>query len=161
MLDIVIWILIIAFFVLSFVGIVFPIIPSVLVLWGGFLLYHFVLNPDELTWTFWIAMLVFTAILFVADIIANSYFVKRFGGSKTGERAAAVAVIVGSFITPPFGIIYVPFLVVFAVEMMQKRSSGEALRASIGSLIGFLGGAVAKVVIQLIMIIWFFVVLLF
>ncbi|WP_449354486.1 DUF456 domain-containing protein [Virgibacillus natechei] len=161
MLDIIIWIAIVVLFILSFVGILFPIIPSVLVLWVGFLLYHFVLNANELTTSFWVIMGVFTVILFVADIIANSYFVKKFGGSKWGERGAAVAVIVGSFITPPFGIIYVPFIVVFLIEMTQKRTSQEAFRASIGSLIGFLGGAVAKVVVQLIMIIWFFVIVLF
>src|SRR5699024_7642388 len=98
---------------------------------------------------------------FVADIIANSYFVKRFGGSKLGERAAAVAVIVGSFIYPPFGIIFVPFLVVLFVELLQKRSMGEAFRSSIGSLIGFLSGSFAKVVVQLIMILWFFILILF
>ncbi|WP_188456087.1 DUF456 domain-containing protein [Virgibacillus oceani] len=158
MLDIIIWIVIAALFILSFVGIVFPIIPSPLVLWGGFLLYHFVINADELTTIFWIAMAILTVILIVSDIIANSYFVKKFGGSKWGERGAAIAVIIGSFVIPPFGILILPFIAVFVIELIQKRTAKEAIQASIGSLIGFLGGAVAKVVIQLIMIVWFFVV---
>ncbi|MFC3039345.1 DUF456 domain-containing protein [Virgibacillus xinjiangensis] len=159
MLDIIIWVLIIALFLASFAGIIFPIVPSVLVLWAGFLLFHFVLDPAELTMVFWLAMAIFTIILIGADIVANSYFVKRFGGSKWGERGAAVAVIIGSFIYPPFGIILVPFLAVFAIEMVQKRTAQEAVRASVGSLLGFLGGAFAKVIIQFIMIVWFFVVI--
>lgn len=103
---------------------------------------------------------IFTVVLVLADIIANSYFVKRFGGSKWGERGAAVAVIFGSFIIPPFGIIILPFLVVFFIEILQSKTVGEAIRASIGSLLGFLGGALAKIVIQMIMIIWFFIVVL-
>ncbi|WP_085993469.1 DUF456 domain-containing protein [Oceanobacillus senegalensis] len=161
MLDFMIWIVIIALFVLSFVGIIYPIVPSVLVIWVGFLLYQFFINPNELTALFWIVMVVFTAFLFVADILANSYFVKKYGGSKWGERGAAVAVIVGSFIIPPFGIIIVPFITVFIIELIQKRPPHEAARASIGSLFGFLGGSVAKILIQLIMIIWFFVVVIF
>ncbi|MGX4668257.1 DUF456 domain-containing protein [Cerasibacillus sp. JNUCC 74] len=161
MVEILIWILIIALFILSFVGIIFPIIPSVLVIWGGFLLYQFAINGNELTMTFWIAMGIFTVILIGADVIANSYFVKRYGGSKWGERGAAIAVIVGSFMVPPFGIIIIPFLTVFIIELLQKRTSQEAFHASIGSLLGFLGGAVAKVVIQLIMIVWFFITILF
>ncbi|GAB3791023.1 DUF456 domain-containing protein [Virgibacillus kimchii] len=161
MLDILIWIIIITLFLLSFAGVIFPIIPSVLVIWVGFLLYHFVLNPDQLNFFFWIAMIVFTIILIMADIIANSYFVKKYGGSKSGERGAAVAVIVGSFIMPPFGIIIVPFAVVFLIEMMQRRTTAEALRASFGSLIGFLSGTFAKVVLQFVMIVWFFIVILF
>ncbi|WP_245831010.1 DUF456 domain-containing protein [Sediminibacillus massiliensis] len=156
MMDIVLWILIIVCFALSFAGIIFPLIPSPLVLWIGFLLYFFFLNVDELSWVFWLGMIFLTVILIVSDIIANSYFVKKYGGSKWGERVAAVAVIVGSFIVPPFGIIIVPFIAVFATEMIQQRTMQESIRASIGSLIGFLGGAFAKVVLQLIMIIWFF-----
>ncbi|RYG74295.1 DUF456 domain-containing protein [Lentibacillus lipolyticus] len=161
MLDIIIWIVIIALFIASFAGVIFPIIPSPLILWVGFLLYHFVINTDELTVWFWVGMAVLTVLLIVSDIIANSYFVKKYGGSKWGERGAAVAVIIGSFIMPPFGILIIPFLTVFVIEMMQKKATDEALRASIGSLIGFLGGAVAKVVIQLVMIVWFFAAILF
>jgi len=106
-------------------------------------------------------MIAFTIILLLADIIANSYFVKKYGGSKWGERGAAVAVIVGSFIIPPFGILVVPFAVVLLIEMMQKRTINEALRASFGSLIGFLSGTFAKVVLQFVMIVWFFIVVLF
>lgn len=161
MLDIIIWVVIAVLFILSFVGIIFPIVPSVLVIWGGFLLYHFVLNNEALNIVFWIVMVILTVVLIAADIIANSYFVKKYGGSKWGERGAAVAVIIGSFIIPPFGIIIIPFLVVFVIEMIQKRTSQEAFRASLGSLIGFLGGAVAKVVLQLVMIVWFLIVVIF
>ncbi|NAO99775.1 DUF456 family protein [Halomonas sp. MG34] len=161
MLDIIIWIAISVLFILSFVGIIFPVVPSVLVIWGGFLLYHFVLNSNELNAVFWTVMIVLTVVLIVSDIIANSYFVKKYGGSKWGERGAAIAVIIGSFIIPPFGIIIIPFAAVFIIEMIQKRTAQEALLASVGSLIGFLGGAVAKVVIQLVMIIWFIIVVIF
>ncbi|MRH43718.1 DUF456 family protein [Aquibacillus halophilus] len=154
--DVFIWILILACFVLSFFGIIFPLIPSPLVLWIGFLL-HFFFIEGNLTLIFWGAMIILTIVLIVSDIIANSYFVKKYGGSKWGERIAAVGVIVGSFIFPPFGIILVPFIAVLAVELSQKRSTKESFQAAIGSLLGFLGGAFAKVVIQVIMIIWFFI----
>lgn len=151
------WILIITCFILAFAGIIFPIIPSVLVIWIGFFIYQFGLASENIGWIFWIAMTIWTIILIFADIIANSYFVKRFGGSKNGERIAAVGVIAGSFIIPPFGIILVPFLLVIVTELIQKKSAQEAFRAAFGSLIGFLSGTFAKIIIQLIMIIWFFI----
>jgi uncharacterized protein YqgC (DUF456 family) len=152
-----IWIIIILLFILSFAGVIYPLIPSVLLLWCGFILYHFFLSEAGLSGVFWIVMIIFTLLLLFSDIIANSYFVSKFGGSATGERAAAVAVIIGSFIIPPFGILIVPFVTVVAVEMMQKRRPRQALKAAAGSLLGFLGSAISKIVIQLIMIIWFFV----
>lgn len=161
MVDILLWILIVVMFLLSFVGLIYPIIPSVLVIWVGFLVYQFGINGDELGYIFWTIMVIFTVILFVADILANSYFVKKFGGSKWGERGAAVAVIVGSFIIPPFGIIIIPFIAVFIIEVIQKRTITEAFKASIGSLLGFLGGTLAKVIIQLVMIVLFVINIIF
>ncbi|WP_217587324.1 DUF456 domain-containing protein [Lentibacillus saliphilus] len=161
MVEVLFWAIIIVMFILSFVGLLYPVIPSVLLLWVGFLLYHFGMNGDALGWVFWSAMIVFTVILIVADIIANSFFVKKFGGSKWGERLAGVAVIVGSFIYPPFGILVVPFVTVLIVEMVQKRTVEEAFKASIGSLIGFLSGSFAKAFIQLVMIAAFVIGIIF
>nr|WP_245345336.1 DUF456 domain-containing protein [Halobacillus andaensis] len=144
-------------FLASFASLIFPIIPGPLVLWLGFLAYHFFINNAGLSLIFWIAMILLTILLIVSDIIANSYFVKKYGGSKWGERAAAVGVIAGSFIIPPFGIILVPFVIVLIVELLQKRSAEEAGKAALGSLFGFLSGSVAKVLIQLFMIAWFLV----
>ncbi|MDX8046352.1 DUF456 family protein [Gracilibacillus sp. S3-1-1] len=151
------WTLIVICFVLAFVGIIFPIIPSVLVIWVGFFIYQFALAAENIGWIFWIAMVVLTLLLIFSDIIANSYFVKKFGGSKAGERMAALGVIVGSFVIPPFGIIIVPFLLVVITEIIQKKTTQEAFKAAFGSLIGFLSGTFAKIIIQLIMIIWFFI----
>lgn len=151
------WTLIVISFIAAFAGMIFPIIPSVLMLWIGFFLYQFLLTDANIGWVFWIAMSILTVVLIFADIIANSYFVKKYGGSKAGERIAAIGVIVGSFIIPPFGIIIVPFVAVFVTELIIKKTIKESLLAAVGSLIGFLSGTIAKIVIQLIMIIWFFI----
>lgn len=159
--DILWWIITILLFVLSFVGIVYPIIPSVLAIWGGFAVYHFLINPNELSVWFWISMAILSIVLIAADLIANSYFVKKYEGSKTAERIAAVATIVGSFIFPPFGIILVPFVAVIVTEFIIHKDTKKALKVALATIIGFLGGSIAKIVIQFIMIIWFFIVVSF
>ena len=132
-----------------------PIIPSVVAIWGGFVVYQFLINPNELSIWFWISMAILSVVLIAADLIANSYFVKKYGGSKTSERIAAIATIVGSFILPPFGIILVPLLAVFVTEYILLKDSKKALKIGFATIIGFLGGSVAKVLIQLLMIVWF------
>lgn len=158
--EIFVWLLIIVCFVLSFVGIVFPLIPSPLVLWIGFLLYVFLIDGEGLSWFFWAAMVMLTVVLIVSDIIASSYFVKMFGGSKLGEGIAAIGVIIGSFL-PPFGIIIIPFFAVLVIELLQRKDLKESFRAATGSLLGFLGGALAKVVILFLMIVWFVLAVIF
>lgn len=154
--DIILWLIVLGLFVLSFVALIYPVLPSVAAVWGGFLIYHFLINPSELTAFFWVSMVLLTIILLVTDIYASSLSVKRFGGSKSSERGAGLAVIIGSFIFPPFGIILLPFIVVFFLEIRQGKTFGESFRASYGSVIGFLTGQLAEAAIQLAMILWFF-----
>ena len=158
--DLLIWILIWSLFIISIVGIVIPIIPTVFFIWGGFLLYHFLLNDEKLSLFFWLMMLGFTLILLLADIFTNRYFVQRFGGSKKSEWAALIGILVGMFVFPPFGIILVPFLFVLLIEWYVRKDMKLAFLASIGALVGFLSGVLAKVFISLIMIGLFFIFIL-
>ncbi|MFC4802249.1 DUF456 domain-containing protein [Neobacillus sp. GCM10023253] len=151
-LGIVFWIIIIACFVFSFVGLVYPIIPSVLLIWAGVVLYHFGINPNELSWLSWTMLVLLTIVLFLADYLANLHFVDKAGGSKWGTRAATLGLIIGSFVIPPFGVIIVPFVLVLITELLQKKSFLESTKVAFATLLAFLSGTVAKAVIQLIMI---------
>lgn len=155
------WLLIIIMFVIAFIGLIKPIIPSVLFLWIGYFIYHFAIDSSKLSWGFWTVMILFTVFMILSDIIMNSYFVKKFGGSKLGETMAAVGVIIGCFVFPPFGIIIVPFILVFVSEIIQKSDISAALNASIGSLLGFLTSTIAKALIMIVMVIWFFIDIIF
>lgn len=159
--ELILWVLILALFILSFVGLVFPVLPSVFAVWGGFLIYHFFIESSSLTMFFWISMGILTAILLLADIFTGSIAVKRFGGSKLGERVAALSVLIGAFVYPPFGIIALPFVAVIIVEYWQQEDFSSALRAATGTLIGFLSGKFAEGLIQIIMISWFFLAIWF
>ncbi|WHI59476.1 DUF456 domain-containing protein [Mammaliicoccus lentus] len=155
------WLLIIIMFVIAFIGLIKPIIPSVLFLWIGYFIYHFAIDSSKLSWVFWTVMILFTVFMILSDIIMNSYFVKKFGGSKLGETMVAVGVIIGCFVFPPFGIIIVPFILVFVSEIIQKSDISAALNASIGSLLGFLTSTIAKALIMIVMVIWFFIDIIF
>lgn len=158
--DIVLWIIVIALFVLSIAGIFLPVLPDTILLWGGFLLYHFfIADPGAgLPASFWWGMAVLSVLLYGADLLTNMFFVKKYGGSKWSSMAAVVGIILGIFLFPPFGMLIMPFVLVVLVELLiQKQSLEKAIRAGFGSLIGFLGSAVVKVVLQVAMIIWFFI----
>lgn len=156
----IIWLAVILLFILSFIGLIFPIIPSVLAIWGGFLLYYFGIDKSELSIIFWIAMSLLTILIFIADFLASSYFVKKYGGSKWGERIAALAIIVGAFIMPPFGVFLVPFVAVIITELILEKNFKKAVAIGVATLIGLLSGTLAKFLVQLIMIIWFFIAVL-
>ncbi|MFC3420346.1 DUF456 domain-containing protein [Salinicoccus hispanicus] len=153
--EIIWWLIVIASFIIGFAGLVFPVVPSVLMFWIGFLVYQFLINSGTLSWMFWIIMFVLTMLVLFSDIIANSYFVKRYGGSKRGEYAAIVGVLIGMFVYPPIGIIVVPFVLVLIVELLNSKDVNQAFKASIGSLLAFLSSAVFDAVVFTVMVVWF------
>ena len=149
------WLLIVLSFIVAFVALVVPAIPGILFMWIGFLIYHFGINNDALSWFFWIGMLTFTVIILISDYVLGGYFVKRYGGTKPGEITAAIGILVGSFILPPFGIIIVPFVAVLIIEFIMVKDLNQAFKSSIGSIFGFLTSSVAKFMILILMILWF------
>lgn len=50
--DVIFWVLILAAFVLAFIGLIKPVIPAIPVLWVGFLIYQFGINGATLSWGF-------------------------------------------------------------------------------------------------------------
>lgn len=155
--DIFLWSLVIVCFILSFVGLIYPIIPSVLMIWAGVVIYHFGINHHDLSWISWTMLGLLTILIFIADYLVNIHFVDKAGGSKWGTRAATIGLIVGGFVIPPFGVIIVPFALVFITEMIQMKSFQESIKVAFATIIAFLSGTFAKAVIQLIMIVVFIV----
>ncbi|MCG3400243.1 DUF456 domain-containing protein [Staphylococcus massiliensis] len=151
------WILVILSFIVAFVGLIKPVIPSVVFLWIGFLIYQFGINGGTLSWVFYVSMILLTIFMFFSDLIMNQFFVNKFGGSKLGERAAFIGVIIGCFVFPPFGILIVPFVLVFIAEMVQSNDVAQALKASTGSLFAFLSSTLAQAIIMFLMVVWFFI----
>lgn len=151
--TVLLWLLIIFAFILAFVGLIKPVIPSVLMLWVGFLIYQFAFNNGELSWIFYVSMIVLTVLMFISDFAMNKYFVNKYGGSKISEYVALIGVLVGCFVFPPFGIIIIPFVAVFAVELMQDFDVNKAFKASLGSIVAFLTSNIAKAIIMFLSLI--------
>ncbi|ARJ37412.1 DUF456 domain-containing protein [Sporosarcina sp. P21c] len=150
------WTLAILMFVIAFVGLIYPIIPSVVFLLVGFLLYGAFVSFEELTWLFWVIQVLFVLLLFGADTIANLVGVKRFGGSKAGMWGSTIGLLIGPFVIPVVGILAGPFLGAILAELIFTRSGiKQAFRTGIGSVVGFLTSVVVKGTIMLVMIVIF------
>ncbi|MER1988855.1 DUF456 domain-containing protein [Solibacillus isronensis] len=156
--DIIAWTLIIALFIIAFIGLVYPIIPSVLFLLGGFIVYGLFYSFTELPWWFWVIELLFVALLFAADTISNLIGVKKFGGSKAGMWGSTIGLLIGPFVIPFAGIIAGPFIGAIIGELIVTRSNlKQAIKVGVGSVVGFLTSVVTKGIIQVVMIVLFFI----
>ncbi|WP_230130514.1 DUF456 domain-containing protein [Bacillus sp. CECT 9360] len=155
------WVLIAIMFIVGFVGLVFPIIPSVLFIFGGILLYGFLFTFDHFSWLFWTIQILLVILLFVADYVANMIGVKKYGGSKAGIWGSTIGILVGPFVIPGFGIIIGPFVgAILAEVLVHKRDVITASKIGFGSVIGFISSVVTKAIIQIFMVGYFLLVVL-
>lgn len=148
------WVLIIVSFGLGYLGLIFPAIPSILMFWVSAFIYHFLVG-NELSIMFWLVLIVLTILIFVSDMAITQYYVKKLGGTKPGQIAAIIGTILGMFIYPPLGVIFVPIFLVFIVELIMFKKVQPAFYASLGSLLAFVTTSLFKVVVYTLIVVWF------
>jgi uncharacterized protein YqgC (DUF456 family) len=101
----------------------------------------------------WAGIVAFVTLL---DYIIPVYGTKKFGGTKYGVWGCMLGLLAG-FWMGPVGIIIGPFVGAFVGEWLANRNSDKALRAAIGSFIGFLTGTVLKLVVCCVITYYFIV----
>jgi uncharacterized protein YqgC (DUF456 family) len=160
-LDVFYWVIICAMFLIGFIGLIYPVIPSVLFILGGIVLYGLFYSFEPFNWLFWAIQLLLVVLLFSADYVSNLIGVKKYGGSKAGIWGSTIGLLVGPFVIPVLGIIIGPFLGALLAEIIvHKRDLVTASKVGLGSVVGFVTSVITKGIIQLFMVIYFLFVVL-
>ncbi|TWT09120.1 DUF456 domain-containing protein [Planomicrobium sp. CPCC 101079] len=155
--EVIAWVLIALCFVIGFIGLVYPIIPAALFIFGGFVVYGLFFNFADLPWWFWAIEILFLILLFGADAAANAFGVKKFGGSKAGLWGSTIGLIIGPFVIPIVGILVGPFVGAILAEILFNKSTlKQSVKSGIGSVVGFVTSVFTKGIIQVIMVALFF-----
>lgn len=138
--------------VVGIAGSIIPGLPGPPVSWVGLLLL-FLWGPEEMptkTLIIWGAVMVAVSII---DYLVPMYFTKMTGGSRYAERGAMVGLLLGIIFTP-IGMILGSFLGAFLSELYWGgKSAGAALKAALGSFLGFITGTGLKTIVS-VLIIW-------
>jgi uncharacterized protein YqgC (DUF456 family) len=81
---------------------------------------------------------------------------KKFGGTKAGATGATLGLLIGVLFMGPIGIFAGPFIGALFGELIRDFSDKKtALKAAMGSLIGFLTGIFLKFSVTLVYAIYF------
>lgn len=143
--DVLIYVLSFLLLVGGIAGCVLPILPGAPLGYAGLLLLHFTGRAD-FSMTQLVTWLIIVVILQVVDFITPLLGSKYTGGSEFGNRGCVAGTLIGMFFLP-WGIIVGPFFGAVAGEMLGGSDLSHAIRAGIGSLIGFLVGTLLKVIV--------------
>ncbi|MEK4969255.1 DUF456 domain-containing protein [Cytobacillus kochii] len=159
--DILAWAIIIILFVIAFIGLIYPIIPSVLFIAAGFIVYGLFYSFEPFGVLFWSIQILFVILLFGADYISNMVGVKKYGGTKAGIWGSTIGILVGPFVIPVAGILLGPIVGAIIAELIvHRRPFKEAVLVGFGSLVGFISSIFTKGIVQVVMIIYFLFVVL-
>lgn len=131
------------------IGSIVPLLPGPPLGYLGLLIQQFKSDPP-FSVKFLIVWAVITILVTVIDYVIPLYGTRKFGGSKYGIWGCTVGLLAGIFFAP-WGIIAGPFVGAFVGELLSTNKSGPALKAAIGSFIGFLFGTFLKLVVSALM----------
>lgn len=151
--------------ILLLAGVAFSILPPLpgpVIAWGALLLLLWHDGVEPLTTQF---LIIWGAVALASTFMDNVLTVwgtKMSGGSKAGAWGSMVGLIAGMlFLAPflgplaPFAIIIGPFAGAVLFEMASGQAFGKALKAGLGSFMGFLAGTLLKVGVSVaIGIVW-------
>jgi uncharacterized protein YqgC (DUF456 family) len=141
-------------------GTVLPMLPGLPIMWAGALIYALVTGFEEIGWVFLVVfgvlavLVVFgvlAAVTTLLDYVANLYGAKKMGASGWGIFGALVGMLVGLFSAGLIGLLVGAFLGAILGELLGGKKSSQALKAGVGTFLGFLGGTFLKFVIGCIM----------
>ena len=148
------WIIVLAILagIVRTVGSILPGLPGTPVSWVGLLLLY-LWGPVDMSLKTLIVWGVVVAVVSVVDYIVPMYFTKLTGGSKYAERGALVGLVAGIILTP-VGMILGSFLGAFLFELYYARKgSAQALKAAVGSFLGFITGTGLKTIASVLIFI--------
>ena len=126
-------------------GCILPVLPGIPLSYAGILLLHFSTSAQftEFQLIVWLLVVI---VLQILDYFTPMLGSKYSGGTEYGNRGCIAGTILGLFFLP-WGIILGPFFGAVIGEMLGGRDLNQALKSGIGSLVGFIFGTLAKIVV--------------
>ena len=142
---------------LGLLGVFIPVLPGVPLAWLWMLVYAIGTGFEKISVT---ATVVFTVLMLLTlafDLIAPILGARKYQASKWGVMGASMGMIVGLLTLGFVGTIVGPLVGALVAELIAKGEPGRAMKAALGTFVGFLAGTLFRTVVVLTMIGFFIV----
>ena len=142
--------LFVALWVLGVLLTLLPFVPATLVILFGALVHELLVGFRELSLGAWLGLGALALLAMLLDAGRAGGGAGLGGGGGGGFGGAFLGGFLGLFFGV-VGVLVLPFLLAWLFEYLSGRRPEEALRAAWGTLVGLMGGVVAKVLVHLAM----------
>lgn len=145
------WVLAVAMIAVGVVGTVLPVLPGVVLVFGGIALAAWIDDFARISgWTVGV-LAVLAAIGFAVDYVAGALSAQRAGATRLGLLGAALGTLAG-VVTGLWGLVFMPLAGAAIGEFIAHRDALRAGRVGVATWIGMLAGAVVKLAIVFTMV---------
>ena len=156
--------------IVGITGSILPALPGPPITFAALLLFFFmpkyqvVMADNNYIWL--IVLGIITIFITLVDYYMPIWGTKKFGGSPAGSKGSTIGLIIGAlltFIIPGVGAIALllgPAVGAYLGEKNAGQDNETAIQSAKGSFLGFIAGTFMKVVVVLVIAIYFATVLL-
>lgn len=137
------WILALALIAVGAIGTVLPGLPGPPLVFAGLLLAAWINDFQYVSWLTLTVLGLLTLLSLVVDFIATARGAQRLGASRLAVAGAICGTLVG-VLFGLVGILLGPFIGAVLGELIAHRRLGRALRAGVGTWLGLVFGALAR-----------------
>lgn len=138
------------------IGSFLPVLPGPTLSWIGLLCFYFTKGIPFNYWVLSITLLA-TITVTILDYIIPAQGTKKLGGSNYGVWGTNIGLVLGIFVPIPLAVLICPFVGAFIGEIIyNSKDSKRALKAALGSFIGFLASTFIKFVVCIIFL-WIYI----
>jgi len=146
------WLFVIVLFAVGLIGTVLPVVPGTIIILAAAVIHRMMLGEEKsIGWPILAILALLALTSYLIDFLGAYFGAKYFGATKWGTFGAILGALIGLF----FGIVGLfvgPVIGAITGEFIAGKRMIAAGKAGWGSLLGNLGGMIAKLVIALTMI---------
>lgn len=155
----------ILFIITGFVGSIIPGIPGPPIAYLSLIILLLIDEPRvQLSTNHYFVLIsigIVTILLTVLDFYLPVWGTKKFGGTPSGTRGSTyglVAAVILTILTSGFGVLLLiigPFVGAYLGEKYAGNTDEVALKSGIGSFLGFISGTFIKLILVLVITLYF------
>lgn len=132
-------------------GAVYPVLPGPPLVFFGLWLGAWLAGYDQVSGMTVLVLAGIALLAMLLDLVASAFGAKRVGASGWAVGGALLGAVVGIFFGLP-GLLMGPFVGAVGGELLARQGLRRAANVGLATWIGMLMGAIAKLVLSLLMI---------
>jgi len=154
---ILVWTGTIILFLIGLVGTIIPALPGNPIIFAGAFLYAFFTDFQNVEISTLVILGIIAILAQLFDYLAGAYGAKKMGSTKAGIWGSIIGGILGIIGGNAIGLVVGIFFGAMISEMLfSNKNASHSLKIGFGSVLGFLGGTIAKFILGIVMVIIFF-----